>query len=56
MLTTSQREEDVAEAYRAGANTFIRKPDEYALYQELVTTLHRYWGLSALRPPRRLHA
>ncbi len=53
VLTTSGRDEDVQQTYQAGANTFIRKPDEYPRYRELVATLHRYWQDTALRRPRR---
>ncbi len=53
VLTTSDREEDVHQTYQAGANTFIRKPDEYPRYRELVSTLRRYWHETALRRPRR---
>jgi CheY-like chemotaxis protein len=54
ILTTSDREEDVHQTYAAGANTFIRKPDEYPRYRELVATLRRYWHETALRRPRRV--
>jgi chemotaxis family two-component system response regulator Rcp1 len=54
ILTTSDRDEDVHQTYAAGANTFIRKPDEYHRYRELVAILRRYWHETALRRPRRL--
>ncbi len=53
ILTTSGREEDVHQTYQAGANTFIRKPDEYPRYRELVATLRLYWQETAMRRPRR---
>jgi CheY-like chemotaxis protein len=53
VLTTSHREEDVLQTYRAGANTYIPKPDEYPRYRDLVATLHGYWQGTALRAPRR---
>jgi CheY-like chemotaxis protein len=53
ILTTSGRDEDVHETYLAGANTFIRKPDEYPRYRELVSTLRLYWHETALRPTRK---
>ncbi len=53
VLTTSGRDEDVLAAYRAGANTFLRKPDEYPRYQELVASLRVYWCDLALRPQRK---
>jgi chemotaxis family two-component system response regulator Rcp1 len=51
VLTTSQRDEDVIQTYRAGANTFIQKPAEYPRYRDLVKTLQHYWQETALRPP-----
>jgi CheY-like chemotaxis protein len=54
VLTTSDREEDVHQTYATGANTFIRKPDEYPRYRELVATLRLYWHDTALRRPRRV--
>lgn len=53
ILTTSCLEDDVRRASLAGANTFIRKPDEYPRYQELVAILHQYWHQTAIRLPRR---
>lgn len=53
ILTTSNRVEDIVATYRAGANTFIRKPDEYPKYRDLVAVLRLYWQETALRPPRR---
>ena len=53
VLTTSNRDEDVIQTYRAGANTYIPKPDEYPRYRDLVATLHAYWHETALRAPRR---
>ena len=52
VLTTSGRDEDVAQTYAAGANTYIQKPDEYPLYRDLVLTLRHYWQETALRAPR----
>jgi chemotaxis family two-component system response regulator Rcp1 len=49
VLTTSRREEDVLAAYRAGANSYIPKPDEYPRYRELVAVLHAYWQQTTLR-------
>ena len=53
ILTTSDREEDVRATYAAGANSFIRKPDEYPSYRALVAILRRYWHETALPRPRR---
>ncbi len=53
ILTTSCLEDDIRRVCLAGANTFIRKPDEYPRYQELVAILHQYWHQTAIRLPRR---
>ena len=52
ILSTSGLDEDIARAYLAGANTYIRKPDEYPRYGELVATLRQYWHLTASRFPQ----
>jgi chemotaxis family two-component system response regulator Rcp1 len=54
ILTTSNREEDILETYRAGANTYIPKPAEYPCYRELVSILRTYWADTALKVPRHL--
>jgi chemotaxis family two-component system response regulator Rcp1 len=50
VLTTSGREEDIRQTYRAGANTYIQKPAEYARYREVASILRSYWQETALRP------
>ena len=52
VLTTSRREEDIAQIYLAGANTFIQKPSEYPKYRDLVKILELYWKKTALLPAR----
>ncbi len=54
VLTTSSREEDVIRTYRAGANTYIPKPAEYARFREVVSALRTYWLDTALRVPHPL--
>lgn len=53
VLTTSRREDDVAQMYAKGANTFIEKPSEYPRYCDLVSTLELYWREVAVPPPRK---
>jgi len=53
ILTTSCRDEEIHQCYLEGANTFIRKPDEFARYQDLVAMLWLYWHETALPRPRR---
>jgi two-component system, chemotaxis family, response regulator Rcp1 len=55
VLTTSSREEDVVETYRAGANTYIPKPPEYAGYCSVISAVRTYWLDTALKVPHALH-
>jgi CheY-like chemotaxis protein len=59
ILTTSNRDEDIYQTYQAGANSYLHKPLEYALYRDLAVTLRDYWINTALRLPfhlaRRAH-
>jgi CheY-like chemotaxis protein len=50
VLTTSRREEEVAELYAAGANTYIQKPQEFDRFVEVLQTIQRYWLDTALLP------
>ena len=43
MLTTSLEEGDVQECYRAGANSYIRKPVDFQEFVTLVKDLTSYW-------------
>lgn len=46
MLTTSARDEEVAESYAAGANSFITKPAAFADFVEWVRRIEAYWVLT----------
>jgi CheY-like chemotaxis protein len=49
MLTTSERQDEVAATYRAGANSFVTKPVNFGEFVEQVRSLKRYWtGTSRL--------
>ncbi|MBI4611309.1 MAG: response regulator [Candidatus Rokubacteria bacterium] len=50
MLTTSAREDEVNESYRAGANSFVTKPVRFAEFAEKVATVKLYWMLTNLLP------
>jgi CheY-like chemotaxis protein len=52
VLTTSNRQEDVEQMYRAGANTYIQKPTDFGRFVEVLRTIHHYWLGTALLPPR----
>lgn len=52
MLTTSQQDDDILRTYRAGANSYLQKPSEYARYRDMVSALQTYWQEMSLRPPK----
>lgn len=43
MLTASSAPQDVAEAYRLGANSFLIKPSSFAELTDALRALDRYW-------------
>lgn len=43
VLTTSCAEEDIAQCYDLGANSFIRKPASFESLVDIVETLGEYW-------------
>jgi len=43
MLTTSREQRDVAESYRLGANSFVRKPIAFSEFLAMVRILGVYW-------------
>ncbi len=43
MLTTSEREREVNESYRAGVNSFVTKPARFNEFVEQVRTISAYW-------------
>ena len=45
VLTTSDSERDIQEAYGAGANSYIRKPIDHLQFLESVRQLGLYWLL-----------
>lgn len=50
VLTTSRRQEEIAEVYAAGANTYIQKPDDFQRFVEILQIIQRYWLHTALLP------
>ena len=43
VLTTSSEERDRIESYKLGANSYIRKPVDFAQFAESVRQLGLYW-------------
>lgn len=43
MLTTSQEQEDLVRSYTLGANSYIRKPVDFAKFLEVIQTIGVYW-------------
>jgi CheY-like chemotaxis protein len=51
ILSTSKRQEDVADLYQRGANTYIEKPQDFNRFVEVLKVIQRYWLDAALLPP-----
>jgi two-component system, response regulator len=52
VLTSSSEDEDMLRSYRFGANSYVRKPVEFASFVNAVTQLGVYWMLLNQPPPR----
>lgn len=51
ILTSSDKQEDIARGYDLGCNSFVRKPVEFDRFAEAVTQLGLYWLLLNEPPP-----
>ena len=53
ILTSSKEEEDLIQGYSLGANSYVRKPVDFAEFQEAVRLLGIYWMMTNQPPPER---
>jgi two-component system response regulator len=53
VLSTSDRPEEVEEAYAAGANTYIQKPQDFGRFVEVLRAVQAYWLDVAVLPRHR---
>jgi two-component system response regulator len=53
ILTTSKEEKDITSSYNLGANSFVRKPVDFAQFIDTARHLGLYWLEMNEPPPRR---
>jgi CheY-like chemotaxis protein len=53
VLTSSREDRDLNESYRLGANSYIRKPVDFAQFSEAIKQLGLYWLVLNEAPPAR---
>ena len=53
ILTSSKEEQDLINGYTLGANSYIRKPVDFAQFTEAIRELGLYWLVLNERPPAR---
>jgi CheY-like chemotaxis protein len=51
ILTSSDEEQDILRGYQLGANSYVRKPVDFAQFAEAVRQLGLYWLLLNEAPP-----
>ena len=52
VMTSSNRDHDVAESYRLGVNGFVTKPVQFASFVESVSRIGMYWLMVNQAPTR----
>ena len=55
ILTSSNEEQDLLAGYSLGANSYVRKPVDFAQFTEAVRQLWLYWMVLNQSPPRRMN-
>jgi CheY-like chemotaxis protein len=53
VLTSSSEDEDMLNSYESGANSYVRKPVEFAAFASAVARLGAYWMLLNEPAPRK---
>jgi CheY-like chemotaxis protein len=53
VLTSSKEEEDILRSYALGANAYVRKPVDFAQFNEAIRTLGLFWLLINETPPHK---
>ena len=56
ILTSSNEEQDLLAGYSLGANSYVRKPVDFAQFTEAVRQIWLYWLVLNQSPPRRMNA
>ncbi|PKN69929.1 MAG: two-component system response regulator [Deltaproteobacteria bacterium HGW-Deltaproteobacteria-12] len=51
ILTTSSHQQDVIEGYKLGANSYVRKPVDFADFEQVINVLGLYWLIWNEPPP-----
>ena len=54
ILTSSKEEQDLIDGYKFGANSYVRKPVDFAQFTEAARQLGLYWLILNEPPPRKL--
>lgn len=54
ILTSSSEHSDIHQSYELGANSYVRKPVQFAAFARAVQTLGAYWILFNQTPPEHL--